>query len=220
MTLEADLAAASDPTTSAEELVRLSKSCSSRVRRAVAQNLASPKEALSRLFKEFSDLVLSNPASVYFDMKEGALAWIPEKDRERIAKDEQTSPLVLEHLAMDANSYVRRGVAENAKAPITVLERLSVDVDSVVQYEVAGNANTSTPVLERLSEDAQWGVRRRVAKHENTPNHVLEHLSGDAEWTVRYEVAGNANTPVNVLRVLTTDINPSVSKAAKVRLPK
>lgn len=43
MILEADLYAASDPSTSAQELVRLASSPSLDVRRAVAGNMAAPK---------------------------------------------------------------------------------------------------------------------------------------------------------------------------------
>lgn len=80
MTLQDDLIAASDASTSVDELIRLASSSSIDVRRAVARNMAAPKEALAMLLAEFLVDVWDNPARTLFDLDEkGPLGWVPAK---------------------------------------------------------------------------------------------------------------------------------------------
>lgn len=162
MTLEADLAAASDPSTSAKDLLRLSKSRSPRVRRAVAENLAAPKEALARLFKEFPAEVLANPATELFEMEEDTwqpLSWIDHRVRREVAKT-TSSLVVLERLALDEDNDVRSGASENA----------------LVTREM----------LIRFSSDRWWGARFHVARHKDTPREILEKMVDDPHSSVAY----------------------------------
>jgi hypothetical protein len=56
-------------------------------------------------------------------------------------------------------------VAQNANTPVPVLEKLAGDSYSYVRREVAQNANTPVPVLEKLAGDSDSDVGRAAQQN-------------------------------------------------------
>ena len=75
-------------------MLRLARSRSSNVRRAVAQNFAAPKEALVKLVVQFPEDVLNNPACDLFNLEEEMpFRWIPT-DRQFEVLEKHDTPFV------------------------------------------------------------------------------------------------------------------------------
>lgn len=211
-----DVAYAQDPSTTPEELDQLSSHFAEAVLRAVAQNMASPKEALARLFEEFPEEVVSNPASALFNMEPaGAWTWIPIQYRYNMAKNENASHIVLEALASDFQPEVRVQVAKNKSTPIYILEALASDASSKVLLEVGRNERTPLAILEAFASSDDLLARAGVAQNSSTPVALLRSLALDVHWTVRCRVAENANSPMDLLKSLSLDANQNVRDAAK-----
>jgi len=139
-----------------------------------------------------------------------------------------TPVTILEQLAKDGDSRVRRGVAENHNTPVAVLEQLATsawdaggnpafDGDSYggARSAVARNPNTPVTILEQLAKDEDEYVRGAVGQNPNTPVAVLEQLAKDEIANVRAYVARNLNTPVTVLEQLVKDEEAYVRSASK-----
>lgn len=110
----------------------------------------------------------------------------------------------------DKADYVRSAIARNGNTSAVILESLSKDEAPVVRCAVALNENTPTFVLETLAKDDNQNVRITVTRNENTPMNVLETLAKDEDWEVRRAVARNENTPTAALETLSKDYNQNV----------
>jgi 3-methyladenine DNA glycosylase AlkC len=67
-------------------------------------------------------------------------------------------------------------LAKNPNTPPETLEHLANDKDWLVRCRVARNLNTTTETLERLANDEDWYVRYEVAKNPNTPQYILTYF--------------------------------------------
>ena len=148
-----------------------------------------------------------------------------------LLENNNASPEIIEELAEDEDSYVRKEVAYNPNTPVEVLRKLTGDEDKDVRwgairnpnipadilrelaedkdkhmrYEVARNPNTPIDILRKLADDEDRNVRRGVAENPNASAEVLRKLAEDGNEHVRQEVAYNSNTPVDILRKLAED---------------
>jgi len=93
----------------------------------------------------------------------------------------------------DLTLYQKRGVAIHRNTSPEVLDRLAIDEDWGVRYWVATNPNTPSEALERLANDDDYCVRCGAAKNPNTTPEALERLADDEEWVVRQFTADNPN---------------------------
>jgi len=168
------------------------------------------KFKLEKLEKDKAAAVNPNtPVSVLEKLAEDEESLV----RRGVALNPNTPVSVLEKLAEDEESLVRSGVAHNPNIPVSVLEKLAEDEESLVRSGVAHNPNTPVSVLEKLAEDEESLVREAVAHNPNTPVSVLEKLAEDEESLVREAVAHNPNTPVSVLEKLAEDEESLVREA-------
>lgn len=193
MSLIEDFKLAQDLNTPEDKLTELAKSPALAVKRAIAMNPASPKLALQRVFHEFSEEVLNNSATAFFNLEaESPLAWMQEDHRQGVAERCVVSPSVLAMLASDR--------AEN------------------VRLQVAANLNTNAETVFLLSRDSSRFVRLAVAKRNDVAAEILEALSTDAESPVRLAVAQNPNASLQTLVRLTKDKDGRVKDMAKLSL--
>jgi len=100
------------------------------------------------------------------------------------------------------NKSKRCKLASTSTTPHALLQILANDSETDVRKCVAGNDNTSTEVLTKLSEDPSYLVRICVAKHEFTPPQILAVLAKDFAQTVRRSVAQNPSTTPTALAIL------------------
>lgn len=198
MTSIEDLAEAGDAESTPARLYSLTSHADADVRRAVAQNLASPKQALSALFEEFPTDILNNPASAMFSLEipENPFDWLqPQRVRFAVASNEATPSAVLEWLLQDASLGVRNDAIQNPSLSIDVLERLAYDPDMNVRASTAQNPSLPIATLERLSNDPAACVRDWVARHPKTPRAVIKHLARDPVVPVRTSAQRRLDEP-------------------------
>lgn len=122
-----------------------------------------------------------------------------------LAESKDIPVSVIETLARDSNSEIRRLVAGNQKTPVSVLEKLANDSDSAVRHWVSGNVNTPTnlsiEILKSLAKSQDYKIRCWIAGNPNTPTNVLEDFASDV-FKVQLCLAGNNNAPPHALVAL------------------
>ena len=126
-----------------------------------------------------------------------------------LLENNNASPEIIEELAEDEDSYVRKEVAKNPNTPVEILRKLAGDKGANVKYSVAKNPKTPVDILRKLAEDKDWRARAGVPRNPNTPVDILIKLAEDVYSGVRYEVAMNPNTPAEVLKKLAEDEDDS-----------
>jgi hypothetical protein len=117
-------------------------------------------------------------------------------------------------------SYLHTLEVNGYKTPVTVIEQMAIDQRSDVRKGVAKYRNTPAKILEQLAKDEEAGVRRMVALNVNTPFRVLlGQLADDADVGVRSAVAIRLNsinvTPFSLLSA--TDIPQVLSSLGEGR---
>jgi hypothetical protein len=90
-----------------------------------------------------------------------------------------TTPSVLMHLARDANSAIRRRVAENPNIPADLVAVLLQDTDVDVRIGLTENPVVSVDYVELFMNDDSPDVRFSVAASPHTPGEVLLRLATD-----------------------------------------
>ena len=135
-----------------------------------------------------------------------------------LLENNNASPEIIEELAGDEDSYVRKEVAYNPNTPVDILRKLAEDKDWRARAGVPRNPNTPVDILIKLAEDVYSGVRYEVPRNPNTPAEVLTKLAEDEDDSTRYNVARNPNTPVEALRKLAMDEDDDVSYNAENQL--
>ncbi|MBR3672865.1 MAG: hypothetical protein IKN65_01015 [Clostridia bacterium] len=144
-------------------------------------------------------------------------------------KDER----VLSALAEDANTMVRKTVAENPNTLASDLKQLARDESEEVVFAAVKNPNTSTDDLlsffyyarkiyypklyedsKKVSNDlpvlskfAAYMVLKSIAQNTKAPKAILAKLSeaGDFDYDIRLDVAENPNTSQSILEELAQD---------------
>jgi len=154
--------------------------------------------------------------------------------RQIIASRADTTQPLLEHLLVDQDPIVRKGVALHPDLPLDVYTCLIGDTDANVRQAAARNMLMQLPIdlveqlaraskaglrriaalhpglapatLERLAGDDNIAVRRCVALNPSTSLAMLEKImDGETTWAVRLAIAGHHNTSVALLEQLATD---------------
>ena len=208
--LRRDIAAHQD--TPALILERLTKDRRGSVRAEVAANPSTPVEVLRKMASRGEraiDLRLASNPTTPEAIRLGLLQGLTEDEYDRVcylcvsvAEDPSTPPGLLEQLAINTDSRVRRAVAGNAFAPVALLERQAMDTDGGLRRAVASNGATPITLLERLAKDTDLDVRRAVVGNRTTPVALLDRLSKDYHWMVRGAVACNTAAPPAALERL------------------
>ena len=203
---------ASDPETSSDELLELSKSKDWRVRQAVAANPKAPLEALKKL-----SLDTDHDIQI-------AVAENPKTDAESLAK-----------LVNTRHSYwrCRLKVAERADVPADLCWRLALDGVPGVRAAIADNP-TVPPHTRHLASlelsalfelnllDEQWdyliqGIHsqhlRQTLNTSNLPDACLEKILIHHDWEVRLQLARFTTRP-DLVFVLLQDDDSDVRTAA------
>lgn len=154
--------------------------------------------------------------------------WIPKLSEETIefllgysklgndtllASSHFTPISILEWLAKDKNSVIRRSIANNLGTPMSLLKQLATDKDPDVLTGVAKNPNTSSLILEELAKNSDPDVRYAVCSNPNTAVPSLETLARDKENRVRAAIVKNPNTPKSIIDILSRDTNYRVREA-------
>lgn len=111
-----------------------------------------------------------------------------------VAANPSTPPDVLEALADDSESCVRKKVAANPSAPIELIEQFADSEDSGVRVFLATNPSTPSGLLESLAADDNKLTRRNVAAHPSTPEAVREALAADSCYVVNREAKAQAGS--------------------------
>jgi len=124
---------------------------------------------------------------------------------DQVASDRATPSHVLEHLAKEPDSSVRRSVAGNPSTPVQVLAEVARDSDAEIRAIIAANPSTLAPVLVALSQDLDTQVRSNIARNSSTPVSVLDVLAHDLDAGVRLSVVRNPSIPLTLLRMFALD---------------
>ena len=158
--------------------------------RAVARNRRTSRQTLKRLSQESNYI--------------GLLA--------EVARNNQTSPDVLDNLSSNASSRVRTEAARNWSTRADILHILAKDASISVRTEVAGNKTSSPDTLELLSNDSLSSVQVEVAKNLNTNKETLAVLAHRSNYVIRLYVAQNPNSSVSTLFLLAKDKDERVRR--------
>ncbi|MEG4320446.1 MULTISPECIES: HEAT repeat domain-containing protein [unclassified Microcoleus] len=144
--------------------------------------------------------------------------------RARVAWNFNTPEKVLEQLAGQLASlnysYLHTLEVNGYKTPVTIIEQMAIDRRSEVRKGVAKYRNTPAKILEKLADDEETGVRRMVALNVNTPFRVLlGQLARDADVGVRSAVAIRLNainlSPFSILSA--TDLPQIIASLEEAR---
>ncbi len=91
---------------------------------------------------------------------------------------------------------------QNPHIPITLIEQLAEDEDTYVRRSLAKNPHIPITLMEQLAEDKDTYIRRSLAENPHIPITLMEQLAEDEDIYVRYAVARNISTPINFLEKL------------------
>jgi len=81
-----------------------------------------------------------------------------------------------------------------------LLEALATDKVSRVRKAVAQHEKCPRKLVEMFATDKSWEVRWAVASRTDTPRRILAQLAADSCTDVRREVARNPSSPISALR--------------------
>jgi len=162
---------------------------------ALAENLQTPIEILTELFKSYNE---------HFSIK-----W-------RILRNPNVTENLLEILSKDEESSIRHAVAMHSTTSPDTLKELSKEDD--LTSTVIRNPNVTTDLLEILSRDKRDFIRHEVAININTPANILKELSKDENPEIRMDVAENRVTPYEILIELSKDEIPEIRMAVERKL--
>ena len=143
--------------------------------------------------------------------------------RRAVASNPVTPASILEHLAADTDVSVRRCVADHPNTPPAVLHRFAVEkpVFVILLHGVAGNPSVEAATLAHLATDSDESIRMMVAQNPQVDEPTLRRLATDSDTFVRLHVAFNIRTPRDVLTALSqTDPQTVIRKAAAATLLK
>lgn len=144
------------------------------------------------------------------------LAGDPDKKvRGAVAQNPNAHGDFIALLATDVEADVRWSVALSSlqKLPAQIVEALANDSDSKVRRMVAGGTGTPQDLLVALARDDSAEVRNQVARNPNTAESVLSILANDVEPRVRWCVADNPSCPVELLASLAHGTDGDVREA-------
>lgn len=158
-----------------EILYFLAEDSSPEVRRAIAKNLATPRQA---------DLMLTrdNDDGVRFNLAEKISQLIPGLDADELGKVEELTHQVLELLAKDQATRVRRILSETLKdiadAPAEVIHRLARDVELVVCAPVLEHSPvlTDEDLIEIITSGPVLGALSAISRREGLSEDLTDAI--------------------------------------------
>lgn len=110
-----------------------------------------------------------------------------------IAVNPDTSPAILDVLAMCDAKVLAERVAEHAKASPDTLRRLATHRSAEVRAAVAENSATPEDVLKALANDESLDVRYLLAENPATPREILNNLTEDDNCYVAHRAIQTIN---------------------------
>lgn len=172
-------AVASNHSCPPEMLERLANDLDPSVRYAVAKNPLCPPEVLKRLAMDQGILMFrmvdeslstselpTRSTSSGDRIKRAPAVAGTETDRRLLAANSPLCPSeMLEQLAADPDSIIRRSVAKNPSCPLEALTQLARDKDTFVRVRVAQNPSCPRSDVLRLSRDNAGRVRSAAASN-------------------------------------------------------
>ena len=111
------------------------------------------------------------------------------------ATSTNTSPKILNQLALHDEMAVREATATNPNTPLNILRQLANDSNSDVQYGVFVNPNTSVEMQVQLARKVDPRQQWHMAKNPNTPPEVLDILIDSADASIRIPALKHPNAP-------------------------
>ncbi|MBE0468009.1 MAG: hypothetical protein IBX55_00575 [Methyloprofundus sp.] len=138
------------------------------------------------------------------EMLLAALSAHPDRHiRRLVATNQSTSIEVLKILMRDQEIIVRKGVAISQNVTIDMLDELARDHD-IVQAGVASNPNTTSEMFTLLSDSESLSVLMAIGKNPNAPGEILRNLIS-SNGIVREAVASNPKCPPDILSLLSRE---------------
>jgi hypothetical protein len=208
---------AGDPATDPAVLSRLAGGEDEGVRRLVALNPNTPLETLLKLFATCPEEVQRNPAlPLYLLTDPAALFAMAVTVRYELAGAPLSlTPLVLETLASDPATTVRRRLAGDPRCPPAALVRLAGDPEPQVRHVVLRNKAAGPEALAALARATRAmppGDERDEfeALHPSTTPAALAALAASGHVGVRRAVASHPSTPTTTLVALAECAEASV----------
>ena len=153
-------------------------------------------ETLQRSFR-----LLTN----FYDLTQAEVLFKSQMAKRNIAKNFQTTSIVLKKLAFDEDCCIRSDASANPNTPAEVLRLLAEDSNSGVRNNVAGNPSTPAETLESFATVSNIKILHRLAGNPSTPVEILESLMSDCNNSMLKAVAGNPSTPAEILELLADD---------------
>jgi hypothetical protein len=112
-------------------------------------------------------------------------------------------------------AFTRYIAAGSPYTPSIILERLAVDPLTAIRRRVAENPRTPIETLVFLLRDKEADVRLAIAENPQATADIIARLLTDDNPDVRYGLAENPEMSEQVLQELARDDNPYVSQRAK-----
>ena len=195
----------SEPVVPSEVLQVLSQSSNWMVRQAVALNRSVNEEILDRL-KDDDDTDVASAAREGLLSLKLPQEWKLLDDDQRIERlNDGIVPVeVLELLAISSNWQIRQAVARHEGTPDALLNQLAEDDDSDVRkaiedrqlplewrqldenerIEKLSEPVVPSEVLQVLSQSGRWSVRQAVARNRSVNEEILDRLKDDEDSDV------------------------------------
>ena len=178
-----------------EILYFLAEDKSPEVRLAIAKNIAAPRQADLLLSRDKDDGVRSGLAG-----KIGTL--LPDLTRDELDKIRQATHEVIEHLAKDQATRVRRILSETLKdiahAPADVIIRLAGDVELVVCAPVLENSPvlTDEDLVTIITSAPVKGALSAISRRRGISEDITDAISDTDDVDAIGEMLGNASAQI------------------------
>lgn len=126
---------------------------------------------------------------------------------EDLAKNNNTSPNVLEELAKLSETKILQAVASNPNTPINILEELATEPDRDICLAIISNPSTPKYILEQLSKDIlnyDLSALQKIVQQPNTSANTLEQIAKVSDSKILQAIAAHPNTSSDTLEYLAT----------------
>ncbi len=155
----------------------------------VAKHNNVPLEVLNKLAVSNDDKVKSAARKAIVQHPNISLRLIEELDltydityavriaaREAVAKHSDTSPEILEKLAFDAESQVKKAVALRSDLSLRLIVKMAADRQIIAKKFLLRNRSFSANLLSTLAQSSEAKVLQMVALHPNTSVSLLKNI--------------------------------------------
>ena len=207
---------ARDPGTAPSRLVELA-GAHPRCRELVAQNPNTPIETLLRLWAEYPEAMLENPATDLLLLENPEAFARAAADIIKAIFSLPNTPEAFYYIVWDSAPHYRELMASSTALPPELALLLSRSDNLLCRVALAANpALARLPEVFALLEDDLFpAVRRAIAKNAALPFIYLEKLSADEDSEVRENIAAHPMTPPHLLERLSHDNLRDVRRAVQ-----